>query len=311
MTNQTRRTIIKTIGATCASFSLPAQLFAGPRKTSKPVRLGVIADLHGGLAVDAQSRLDAFLDAMADQHCDALIQLGDFAYPNEKHQSYADQFNAAHANPIHVVGNHEFDFGLTRADCQKSWGIGSAYYARDLDDMRVMVLDGNEKGSSVHKGGYPSYVGKTQKNWLAAELKAAQKPVVILSHQPLAGHAAIDNATDIQELLSKFKDKIVLCINGHTHVDSYLQVEGVSYLHINSASYHWVGGKTRMAYYKDPLFTTITIDPVKLVVSVKAKTSTWKGDSPAAIGYFSRDNAPPKTIVTPAIRGREITVQGK
>lgn len=228
MTNQTRRTVLKTIGATCAAFSLPGEMFASLRTANSPIRLGVIADLHGGLAVDADERLDAFLDAMADKDCHALIQLGDFAYPNQKHQSYADKFNAAHDSTIHVIGNHEFDLGLTRADCQKAWGIESAYYSRDLDGLRLLVLDGNEKGSPDYQGGYHSYVGNQQKNWLAAELKATDRPVVILSHQPLAGDSAIDNATEIQQLLTQHKDKIVLCINGHSHVDSLLQVDGVN-----------------------------------------------------------------------------------
>lgn len=307
--NQTRRTVLKTIGTTCAAFSLPTQLFAGQHKSNKPTRLGVIADLHGGLAVDAESRLDAFLDVMEGKNCDALIQLGDFAFPNEKHRVYADKFNAAHDHVIHVIGNHEFDFGLTRKDCQKAWGIESAYYRKDLENLLVLVLDGNERGSPDYKSGYPSYIGDKQKDWLAAELEAAAKPVVILSHQPLAGRSAIDNATEIQALLAQHKDKIVLCINGHSHVDSFLQVDGVSYLHVNSASYFWVGGETRMAYYKDPLFTTITIDPAKSVVVIEGKTSSWKGDSPAAIDYFDRDNAPPETIVTPVIRERQLGVQ--
>ncbi len=308
MKEQTRRTVLKTIGTTCLTFSLPAQLFAS-RRPPTLIRLGVIADLHGGLAIDAESRLDVFLNAMAEKNCDALIQLGDFAFPNEKHQSYADKFNAGHDNTIHVIGNHEFDFGLTRVDCQKAWGIEAAYYGRDLKGLRLLVLDGNEKGSPTDQGGYSSYIGHEQMNWLEAELKAAEKPVMILSHQPLAGIAAIDNATEIQELLTQHKDKILFCINGHSHVDSLLQVDGVSYLHINSASYYWVGGETRMAYYKDTLFTTINIDLENYVVSVEAKATSWMGDSPAAINYFDRDEAPPETIVTPAIRERLVDVR--
>ena len=308
MPNQTRRTVLKSISATCAAFSLPAQLFAG-HNSNKAIRLGVIADLHGGLADDAESRLDAFLTAMKHKDCDALIQMGDFAFPNPKHQSYADKFNAAHDNTIHVIGNHEFDFNLTRKDCFKAWGIKAAYYARDLEGLRLLVLDGNEKGSPDYKSGYPSYIGKKQKNWLDEQLKEADKPVLILSHQPLAGQSAIDNATEIQKLLAEHKDKIVLCLNGHSHVDSLLQVDGVNYLHINSASYYWVGGKTRMAYYKAPLFTTITVDPAKQLVSVEGKSSAWKGDSPMAIDYFDADNSPPETIVTPAIRERQLNVR--
>lgn len=60
----------------------------------------MIADLHGGLAVDAESRLDAFLSAMQDKDCHALIQMGDFAFPKAKHQVFADKFNAANKQTI-------------------------------------------------------------------------------------------------------------------------------------------------------------------------------------------------------------------
>ena len=69
MGNSTRRTAIKTlamtVGTTWSSVSLPvsARLFASD-ESQQPIRLGVIADLHGGLAVDAEMRLDAFLQAM-------------------------------------------------------------------------------------------------------------------------------------------------------------------------------------------------------------------------------------------------------
>ena len=313
MTHQTRRTALKKIGATiaatCASFSLPvpAQLFASDN-SKKPIRLGVIADLHGGLAVDAETRLDAFLEAMKEIEIDALVQLGDFAFPNLKHQMFADKFNAAHENKIHVIGNHEFDFKLTREDCFKAWGIESAYYRRDLDSLRLIVLDGNETGSPTQSG-YPSFIGDKQKDWLEAELKAADRPVLILSHQPLAGPSAIQNATEIRELFTSYREKILLCLNGHSHVDSLLQVDGVNYLHINSASYYWVGGETRMTYYNNPLFTTLTIDPEKALVTVEASSSSWKGVSPTDIGYFDRDNASSETIVVPAIRGREVNIQ--
>ena len=313
MTNPTRRTALKTmattVGATCASYSLPvpAAMFSA-NQSNGPIRLGVIADLHGGLAVDAETRLDAFLTAMQATKTDALVQMGDFAFPNEKHQSFADKFNAAHKNTIHVIGNHEFDYNLTREDCYRAWGIQSGYYRRDLGNLRIIVLDGNETGSPTQKG-YPSFIGNQQKAWLKAELETADRPLLILSHQPLAGAHPVQNATEIQKLLSHHQDKILICINGHTHVDSLLQVGGVTYLHINSASYKWVGGKTRMAYYEDPLFTTITIDPEQSLVNIEPSASTWKGTALADTGYFDRDDAPPETIVIPAIRKRRIDTQ--
>ena len=246
---------------------------------------------------------------MEKEKCDSLVQLGDFAYPNAAHKSYPEKFNAAHDVTVHVIGNHEFDHGLTRKDCYKTWGISSSYYRKDIGGLRVLVLDGNESGSPNHQGGYPSYLGRQQLNWLKKELQESKKPVLVLSHQPLAGRIAVDNAKTVQKMLAEFSSKIILCVNGHSHIDSLLQIDGVSYLHINSASYYWVGGKERMLYYADPLFTTLTFDPETSSVIVAAKASQWKGGSPKEIGYFDRKNSPPEKAVTPQIRARSLATK--
>ncbi len=305
--DRSRRTAIKTLGALGGSLALgglPLPAGAQPKNT---LRLGVIADLHGGLAVDADERLDAFLAAMKTASCDALVQMGDFAFPNAKHQRFPDKFNAAHPETIHVIGNHEFDFGLTRQHCYRAWGIRNSYYRRDLGALRILVLDGNDQGSPTHKGGYPTYIGDTQRHWLEQELKAATQPLLIFSHQPLAGVSAINNADAIQQLLAKYRSKILLCLNGHSHVDSLVQVDGVPYCHINSASYFWVGGETRMARYQDPLFTILTIDLESWTVEMSGVKSAWKERSPKALGYFNRENPPPESIVTPQIRPRHLS----
>lgn len=306
MYRPTRRTVLRQLAASSTLLTLPCPALAGIGKPSAQLRLGVIADLHGGLAADAEHRLGAFLKAMSGTDCDALVQLGDFAFPNQAHQTFADQFNAAHDTTLHVIGNHDLDHRLTRKDCQQAWGMESPFYGQDLGEIRVLVLDGNEKGSPTHKGGYPSYIGPKQLEWLTRELNNAARPVLILSHQPLAGRIAVDNATEVQELLSRHRDKIILCLNGHSHVDSLIQENGVSYLHINSASYYWVGGETRMAYYTDPLYTTVTVDTETNTVTVEGKSSTWKDKSPKQLGYFDRDRSPPEEIVTPQIRQRSI-----
>ncbi len=289
-----RRTAIKSLSTLGGAVALKGLSLPAYGASKKPVRLGVIADLHGGLAVDAMQRLDAFLAAMEAAQPDALVQLGDFAFPNAKHQVYADKFNAAHKETIHVIGNHEFDFGLSRQDCYQAWSIQNSYYRQDLDDIRILVLDGNDTGSPTHKGGYPSYIGTQQLDWLKAELEQAAKPLLILCHQPLAGRSAINNATEIQQLLGKYHSKILLCLNGHSHVDSFHKIGDVPYLHINSASYYWVGGEIRMTYYQDPLFTLVTIDPESRSIEIAGVESQWKDRSPKAIGYFDRENAPPK-----------------
>ena len=141
MQPMTRRTALRTLGTMSSSLVLPCPVLAENRG-SDSIKLGVIADLHGGFATDAPTRLDAFLDAMEDESCDALLQLGDFAFPNEKHQVYANKFNAAHGQTVHVIGNHEFDYGLTREDCYRAWGIEASYYRTEVGGIRILVLDG-------------------------------------------------------------------------------------------------------------------------------------------------------------------------
>lgn len=310
MNSLNRRQTLQSLGGLAATTVVSAPALANYTPSAETLRLGVITDLHGGLAVDAASRLDAFLSAMKTEQPDALLQLGDFAYPNAKHQSYADQFNAAHPQTIHVIGNHEFDYGLKRADCYRAWGINAGYYQRDVGSLRILVLDGNETGSPTHRGGYPSYIGKQQQQWLARALKDSDKPVLILSHQPLAGTGAINNAAELQALIAKHRDQVVACLNGHTHVDTLLKIDGVAYLHLNSASYYWVGGKTRMAYYTKPLYTTVTIDPQNAAVRVEACQSAWKESSPEELGYFESPSRPAKSIVMPRISERAFRMSG-
>ena len=307
MNEMERRKSLKTLGGMATAGIFCSDKLVSAASISKPIRLGLISDLHGGLATDARSRLEEFLREMESRECHALVQMGDFAYPNEKHQEYAQRFNEAHKETIHVIGNHEFDYGLTREDCFEAWGIEASYYRRDVEGLRVLVLDGNDKGSPLHRGGYPSFIGKTQQQWLERELSQADRPVLVLSHQPLAGRSAIDNAGELQSLLGAYREKVVVCLNGHSHLDSHLVVDGVHYLHINSASYYWVGGKTRMAYYTQPLYTTVSIDPDSATVSVEASQSEWRDKSPKELGYFESGNRPDELNVTPQIRQRELS----
>ncbi|HBE71331.1 MAG TPA: hypothetical protein DDW52_24560 [Planctomycetaceae bacterium] len=295
----------------CQLSAVPSLLITLPRSAkaklpNEEIKLGMIADLHGGLAEDAAQRLDSFITAMASQRCDALVQMGDFAFPNAKHKDYAAKFNAAHNEVIHVIGNHEFDFGLKREDCYRHWNIEASYYTRDVGGIRLIVLDGNDLGSPIHRGGYPAYIGATQQRWLKEQLQSTDQPVIILSHQPLAGHAAIDNASELQALLSKFASKILLCINGHSHLDAFHRKSGVAYLHLNSASYYWVGGQVRMAYYTKPLFTTLSVDADQGTLRIAPVNSRWRDKSPEQIGYFDSKNAPKREMVTPQIRARTI-----
>ena len=70
MDDQNRRVAMKTMGAMGAAIALPFPAMGREftQQIKAPIKLGLIADLHGGLAVDAMDRLDSFLLAMEQEN---------------------------------------------------------------------------------------------------------------------------------------------------------------------------------------------------------------------------------------------------
>lgn len=318
-----RRDFLKATTATSITLTLPGISAAAVRRLGGPVRLGVIADLHHDVMHDGSERLGVFLDAMAANPPDAIIQLGDFAYPQPKNRGIIDRFNAAHENSLHVIGNHDTDAGSTTKQCIEMWGMPDRHYVENINGVRLLVLDGNDAGSPSHQGGYPRYIGPEQSQWLKTQLKTVDGPIIVACHQPLAGPWAIDNAEEIQELLSTAADKVILVINGHSHIDHVLRVGNVTHLHVNSASYQWVGGDHRhqsyskeiheahpwISYtcpYQDALFATLVIDPGTHQVRVEGTTSGWVGRSPAELGAGKDPALIHGEHIAPRIRDRRL-----
>ncbi|MEC9476702.1 MAG: metallophosphoesterase [Planctomycetota bacterium] len=315
-------TIGKVAGAIACSLALPTAARAATSRLSKPVRLGLIADLHHDVMHDAPARLAAFLKEMAVDPPDAIIQLGDFAQAKEKNRALVKQFRDAHPVALHVIGNHDTDSGISFDQLLKEWGMKSRYYKHDIKNLRLLVLDGNETPPD-HKGGYPSYVGPKQIEWLQKELGSHDGPFLIFCHQPLAGPFAIKNSEQVQKILNGFADQIILTINGHTHIDDLIQTGDVAHLHVNSASYQWVGGNHRhLSYpaeihaanpwieytcpYRDPLFTTLTFDPDSGEVQLEGRKTAWVGKSPEQVGVANQPGVIDGQQVVAEIRPRKI-----
>ncbi len=318
-----RRDFLKATTATSISLGLPGISAATVRRLGDPVRLGVIADLHHDVMHDGSERLDVFLEAMSSIRPDAIVQLGDFAYPQSKNREVIERFNAGHQKSFHVIGNHDTDAGSTTGECIEMWGMPDRYYVADVGGIRLVVLDGNDAGSPGHKGGYPAYIGSEQSEWLKTQLEAVDGPIIVACHQPLAGPWAIDNAEEIQDLLAAAADKVILVINGHSHIDHVLRVGNVTHLHVNSASYQWVGGNHRhdsyskeiheahpwiscTCPYREALFATLTIDPRTHRIEVVGTSSRWVGKSPAELGVDKNPDLIHGEQISPRIRDRKI-----
>ncbi|MCH2182486.1 MAG: metallophosphoesterase [Mariniblastus sp.] len=322
-----RREFVRASAATSLVLPLSQSVFdlLSPREPA--IRFGVIADLHQDVMHDAPRRMDIFLEAMQEEKPDAILQLGDFAYPNAKNQPLVKTFNEAGHPTIHVLGNHDMDDGHTRQQCVDVWGMPGFYAAHQVKGLTLLVLDGNDKDSPTHQGGYARFVGPEQVEWLEAQLTGATQPVIVISHQPLAGPSAVDNAQEMQDLLGRHADKILFAMNGHTHMDYLTKVQDVLYWHVNSASYHWVGGNhihssypeaihekhPYIAYtcpYRDPLYATITIDPAAKQVRIAGSESEWVGSTPAELDVKAIAH-PDYNPVVPRIRKQSFDWTGK
>ncbi|WP_290793959.1 metallophosphoesterase family protein [Flavihumibacter sp. UBA7668] len=248
-TTFSRRNFLSTSLMAGIALSIPDAARAATESLRSFVRIGLITDLHQDIMHDGSQRLYSFLASMKKQAPDALFQLGDFAYPAEKNKGVIEAFRNAHDYTYHVIGNHDTDSGHTKEQCLQVWDMPARYYSAEIKGIRFIVLDGNDTGSPTHKGGYPAFINQEQSNWLDEELKKSSQPAIIVSHQPLAGPMAVDNSKDIQAILSRHKERVLLSINGHTHIDGVYYEDGMPYVHINSASYFWVGGDFKHESY--------------------------------------------------------------
>jgi len=318
-----RRTFLNTATAASLTLALPRLSAAAVRTLAKPVRIGVIADLHHDVMHDGADRLGVFLDEMSVSKPDAILQLGDFAYPSDGNSELISRFNEAHARSLHVIGNHDTDAGFTRDNCIERWGMPGRYYARDIEGIQLLVLDGNDAGSPTHGGGYASYVGEEQVKWLKEQLQTRDGPIIIASHQPLAGAYAVDNAEELQAVIGDAASKVILVLNGHSHIDEVIRVRNVTYMHVNSASYKWVGGDhlhesyskeihgehpwiSYTCPYRDSLYATLSVDPASLTIRAKGARSSWVGKSPAELGLDMHPELTNGEQIAPRIRDREI-----
>ncbi len=312
-----REFLSATIGASFVIAISPAVLAASSKRNK--ISVGLITDLHQDVMHDGPSRLQSFLNEMEKAKPDAILQMGDFAYPNEKNKDLIERFNNAHQNHMHVIGNHDTDAGYKKEQVVSVWVMPNRYYSKEVNGIWFIILDGNDKGSPKYKGGYPAFIGEEQVTWLKQQLNDIKGPIVIISHQPLAGPMCVDNDVEIQEILASASDKILLAINGHTHVDSLLEIKGIRYATINSASYFWVGGNFKHEMYskeihdahpyiastcpyRDPLFTLLTIDLKGGTIKIDGKKSEWVGKSPSELSFTDKTFFKADVEIVPYIR---------
>ena len=316
----TRRSLIQ---SSIFSASLPIGIRAFD--AVKPLKIGLIADIHKDIIHDADQRLTAFISEMQSEKVDAVMQLGDFCIPKVANQSFLSIFNEFSGPKYHCIGNHDTDGGYKRSDTVKFWGMPDRYYSFDLGPFHFIVLDANDKPAS-HKGGYPKYIADDQIKWLADDLGKTTLNTFIFSHQSLERPDCIINQAAVRDVIHQARNKegqkkVAACFNGHWHIDHAREIDGIPYIHINSASYIWLNDPkyrgprlspelsrkfpnvASTIPYTKPIFTILEIDPVSNSFSLKSSESAWMGPGPEKIDYQPAGYE--KTMLFPGIRPRQ------
>jgi hypothetical protein len=300
--NSDRRNLLKLLAA--GTLPLPHAV-AGEKQAGGKVRIGLIADVHQDLVHDGPHRLKEFLAKAAEWKADAVLELGDFCTPKPANREFADAFEVFSGKRFHVIGNHDTDGGFDRDQVVAFHKMPARYYSADLHGIHLVVLDANDVPPG-HKGGYPSHIADDQIEWLAQDLAATTLPVFVFSHQSLERPECIRSQEKVRAVLEKAKrpdgsNQVVACLNGHWHIDHARVINGISYIHVNSASYYWIGERFAhvryskeidalnpympfIAPYRKPIFSLLEVDLDKGEFSLSACESEWVGPSPQQLG---------------------------
>ncbi|HVT14469.1 MAG TPA: metallophosphoesterase [Fimbriimonadaceae bacterium] len=250
----------------------------GPAWPAKTVRIAVIADLHHGLAPDALSRLQAFVDAVSKRkNLDAVMQMGDFCYSQPDSKECVDLWNKMPHPKIHVLGNHDMD-KVDKEGAMRFFGMKRRYYSMPIGGYRFVVLDLNHfkkagrlvsyaNGNYFTDGASCNWADSEQLGWLGKELRASKEPVILISHQPLGfaepGQPIPPEQAEVLKIIAEAAranpaGAVAASLFGHLHVDRLEQIDGVPFLCVNSASYFWFNG---MQPYTKPLFAFLELTP--------------------------------------------------
>lgn len=257
-----RRDFLKAIPMACIGTSLLGGSFSGAAQSSVKsskvqFKMGLCADVHQDLIPDATARISEFVRDMEKRKADLIVQLGDFCQPKKTNEDFIVAWNRFEGGKYHIMGNHDRDGGYSYEKILEFWG-GSLetkipYYSFDAHGYHFIVLNGNDKNPEKSGGGYPTYIGNEQKQWLADDLASTSLPTFVFCHQPfdldvVRGKGDFDNGPEIRKTLedAKGKDgkpKVKAVFTGHYHSDYHLVINDIWYIQINSMSYCWISDK--------------------------------------------------------------------
>ena len=295
-----KRKIFKFTVLACASLVMIAGLSACRTTKEKPVRFAIASDFHAPDIPDGEHRVATFIKAANDEKVDFIIELGDFCRLDSASQVYRDLWNSFPGSKYHVIGNHDMD-RYTFEEYTQGMNMPARYYSFDQGDFHFIVLDGNnlfdgKKYTHYARANYyvdakkRAHIDPEQMDWLKKDLAATNKRCILFSHQSI--EEALNNGAEVRKILEAenqragFK-KVVMAFGGHNHSNYSKEINGITYVQINSASYVWIGEptQTEKRYSKEIndrfggilKYSMTYTEPLYAIVTLNSKGATLKG----------------------------------
>lgn len=274
--------------------------FSACRTKEKPLKFAIASDFHAPDIPDGEHRVATFIKVANQEKVDFIIELGDFARLDSASQVYRDLWNSFPRAKYHVIGNHDMD-RYTYLEYTRGMNMPGRYYSFDQGNFHFVVLDGNnlfdgKQYTHYAKANYyvdakkRAYIDPEQMEWLKKDLAATNKRCIIFSHQSI--EQALNNGADVRKILelenlrAGFK-KIVMAFGGHNHSNYSKEINCITYVQINSASYVWIGEptQTEKRYPKEVndrfggilKYSMTYTKPLYAIVTLNSKGATLKG----------------------------------
>lgn len=240
-------------------------------------------------------------------------------YHKEYYQHFLEMKNAL-PDLYSVLGNHDHD----RADKQylmKSLSMPAPYYCFTVNGFDLIALDSNNYYvgdefipydrqnymKDKREGKKLDALGAEQLEWLRKTLAANDHPAILFAHAPMdTGIAEREEFAAILREAKAAGKKIIMCANGHSHIDSLNVVDGIHYWEVNGMTYrflsrqlepaHYFGEELSARYlnirfgapYTAPLYAYVTVREDGYV-KIEGKTAEYMHPTPEERGFVEHN----------------------
>jgi predicted phosphodiesterase len=238
------------LAATALDPLAPTPLLGGAQGSGADLlRVGLITDLHYADKPPAGTRyyretlekLDEAARQFAADKPAFVVELGDLidaADSVETEQRWLNridgEFSAIAQDRHYVLGNHCVDM-LTKEEFLGGVEREQSYYAFERGGFHFVVLDACFRGDGQPYGRRNSHwtdanLPPAEIEWLAADLKATDKPAIVFVHQRLdvSGDYGVKNAPEVRRVLEN-SGRVLAVFQGHSHENDYREINGIHY----------------------------------------------------------------------------------